>query len=1049
MNDVLHTSLNVLTVLAVLFVPMLLGGYFARRLRMADHGWRIGLILLAFSASTYVLLVGWPPGVGIDLRGGLNLVYEVDPASKQTDQTVDMDKLVAAISRRVNASGLKEVTVRTHGQEQVEVVIPEAKGEEVDQIKHTISTTGSLEFRILANERDNKEIIQLARQDPSATKVTDSNGNLVARWVPIDPTRREEFSRGSLEGAQIAIRPGKTHSGEKTDEVLVIQDPENVTGQYLTRAYAAVDNNASPSVDFQFDVAGAQYFSALTGRNLPDTATDFSRKLGIILNNKLQSAPNLRAQISDRGQITGRFSSAEVDSLVNILNAGALPAALNPHPISEMYQGPQLGADTIKSSGYAMIIASILVPLFMLVYYRFAGLVADLALVLNMLVLVAVMILFKARFTLTGFAGLALTVGMAVDNNVLVFERLREELERGATLRMAIRNAFHRAGATIIDCNLTHLLASTVLYVIGTEQVKGFAVTLWLGCAISIFTSVFAAKVLFEIAEKRRWITELKMLHVIRHTKIDFMGWFPVCLAASIFVTVLGLVIVGFRGRAVLDIDFTGGVSVQAVFREPHEVNDVRKLLGHLPDVTVTDVHSADDRGEAGKAKEFVISTSDTNKAHVQSELVKAFGKELKTNVLDFTEPKWVALAPPPKPAGEKPAGEKTPPAKPAPEEPAAAEKPGPTGPGAGKSEAPAPETAKPAPAQPAAAKPAEPKPAADKHSRNDLPPDSVLALADPVALPALPAADKPVAAAEQPTAAEKPAADSVARRVQSTLTFKEKVSHTAVSDMVEEALLALFGGEKQVVPAGMSFDITNQKWDAGSAQTFDNWDVAVTLPPEKAKQLFAAIQAKLTTVPYFSASNEIGSAVAGDTETKAVYALVTSWMLIILYLWIRFQRVAFGVAAVIALIHDVLVMLSGIAASYYLAPYLGFALVEPFKINLPIVAAFLTIIGYSVNDTIVVFDRIREVRGKDPSLTRKMVNDSTNQTLSRTLLTSFTVLLVVIVMYFWGGPALRGFSFALIIGVLTGTYSSIYVAAPILLWMIGAPGKDHKVEPV
>jgi SecD/SecF fusion protein len=157
-----------------------------------------------------------------------------------------------------------------------------------------------------------------------------------------------------------------------------------------------------------------------------------------------------------------------------------------------------------------------------------------------------------------------------------------------------------------------------------------------------------------------------------------------------------------------------------------------------------------------------------------------------------------------------------------------------------------------------------------------------------------------------------------------------------------------------------------------------------------------------------------------------------------IIYLWIRFQGVAFGLAAVVALIHDVFVMLGAVAVSIYVAPFLGFLMIEPFKINLPIVAAFLTIIGFSVNDTIVVFDRIREVRGKNPDMTAKMVNESTNQTLSRTLLTSFTVLLVVVILYLFGGEAVHGFAFALFVGVATGTYSSIYVAAPILLWLVG-----------
>jgi SecD/SecF fusion protein len=177
---------------------------------------------------------------------------------------------------------------------------------------------------------------------------------------------------------------------------------------------------------------------------------------------------------------------------------------------------------------------------------------------------------------------------------------------------------------------------------------------------------------------------------------------------------------------------------------------------------------------------------------------------------------------------------------------------------------------------------------------------------------------------------------------------------------------------------------------------------------------------------------------VATNTQYLAFYALVASWALIILYLWIRFQGVAFGLAAVIALIHDVLIMLGAIAFSYYLAPYFGWLLIDPFKVNLPIIAAFLTIIGYSVNDTIVVFDRIREVRGKDPNMTPEMINLSINQTMSRTILTSLTVFMVVVVLYFFGGQALRGFSFALIVGVVTGTYSSIYVAAPILLWLIG-----------
>ena len=340
---------------------------------------------------------------------------------------------------------------------------------------------------------------------------------------------KEGQERSFASYAEIARRTRKIKGGTReVVEILVENDIYNVTGGYLTQAGAG-HRPPGPAVR-ELHVqrrTGGQLFGELTGNHLPDKLTDFTYKLGIILDGELYSAPSIQSTIFDHGEITGDFTKEQVQDLVNVLNAGSLPAALTKEPISKLYSGPTLGSDTIRKSTDAMIISSILVPLFMLWYYRFSGLVANIALVLNMLMLLAVMLTIKAAFTLTGFAGLALTVGMAVDNNVLVFERLREELERGATVRMAIRNAFHRAGATIIDCNLTHMIAATVLYMIGSDQVKGFAVTLWLGVATSMYTSVFVARVIFDIAEKRQWITKVKMLRVIGHTNIDFMGWFP------------------------------------------------------------------------------------------------------------------------------------------------------------------------------------------------------------------------------------------------------------------------------------------------------------------------------------------------------------------------------------------------------------------------------------------------------------------------------------------------------------------------------------------
>ncbi len=361
----------------------------------------------------------------------------------------------------------------------------------------------------------------------------------------------------------------------------------------------------------------------------------------------MYSAPALKTTIFDHGEITGSFTKEEVQELVNVLNAGSLPAALTKEPISKLYSGPTLGLDTIRKSTHAMVISSILVPLFMLWYYRFSGLVAIIALFLNMLMLFAVMLTIKAAFTLTGFAGLALTVGMAVDNNVLVYERLREELDRGATVRMAIRNAFHRAGATIIDCNLTHMIAATVLYMIGSDQVKGFAVTLWLGVATSMYTSVFVARVIFDIAEKRQWITKVKMLRLIGHTNIDFMGWFRYCLMGSVLITVMAIVVAIYRGQGLFDIDFTGGISVQALFDQPQDTASVRdKLMNKLPDVAVSDVRI--EREAPGLR--FEINTSESDMEKVKNVLSHEFGEKLARNAVTFTKPTLVEAGSP-KPA--------------------------------------------------------------------------------------------------------------------------------------------------------------------------------------------------------------------------------------------------------------------------------------------------------------------------------------------------------------------------------------------------------------
>ncbi|MCY2992512.1 MAG: protein translocase subunit SecF [Planctomycetota bacterium] len=224
--------------------------------------------------------------------------------------------------------------------------------------------------------------------------------------------------------------------------------------------------------------------------------------------------------------------------------------------------------------------------------------------------------------------------------------------------------------------------------------------------------------------------------------------------------------------------------------------------------------------------------------------------------------------------------------------------------------------------------------------------------------------------------------------------------------------------------------------WRIDDAKGYTQWKVALGVNKQDAAKILTNMKNNLTTTPVWPSSSKIGERVAGDTQVLAVVALLASFVGIAIYVWVRFQHLIFGIGAVASLVHDVLITVAAVAFSYWLAGVLGFLLVEEVKIDLNIIAALLTIVGYSINDTIVVFDRVREVRGKSPELTAELFNKSLNQTLSRTILTTTTVFLVVLILYFFGGAGIHGFAYAMLIGTITGAYSTIYVASPVVLWM-------------
>ncbi|MFM8496034.1 MAG: protein translocase subunit SecD, partial [Planctomycetia bacterium] len=835
-----------LLTLAVIAVPTLVAWLLAKQLRASDMWGRMAAVLVALTAGVAVTVLGWPPRLGIDLKGGVILVYEID-AAKQAQKVagaegdnagaaaIDMDKLVAAVSRRVNPGGQKEVTVRRYGLDQLEVIVPDVDQAEVDLIKRIVSSAGVLEFRITANPEDprHKRVIELG-SNASGTTVLDG-GSAIGRWVQLDTAKMNPAEDRGL--VTRSMPDGRV-------EVLVVLDRFNVTGGYLSRAASSYDNNLQPCVNFSFNSSGAALFGTLTGQNLPDPANRLTSRLGILLDDTLLSAPTIRSAISGDGQITGSFKQADVDFLVGVLNAGSLPAALQSEPISEQKISPQLGADTIRSGARAMLLATIVVLTFMLAYYRFSGLVADLAVLLNIVLVLALMISIKAAFTLAGLAGLVLSVGMAVDANVLIYERMREEMDRGAGVRTAIRNGFQRAFSTIVDSNLTTLITGIVLFAIGTDQLKGFAVTLVLGLTLNLFTAVFCSRVVFDLAERNRWITTLSMARLFGQPNFQFVKWMvPAIIGSAVFI-LLGLAAAQQRGQGLFDIDFTGGTSVQVAFKPDQalDIADVRTAVSALPDAAVSAVTSAD----VAPGLRYKIDTSLRDDAAVEQALRDAFPGRLQTYSMGFGEVSSTAKA-------EKPA-------------------------------------------------------------------DGGLTTAAP-------------------------------------LDFPEKINLLTLRSTIQAALEAEGHADApfELEAEGMTSRL----------KPYRNWAISTSLDPDATRKVLQRVANKLNDTPVYLSANSIGGKVAGNTKVTAVYALLASLIMIVLYVWLRFQNVAFGLAAVVALAHDVLVTIACLALSKFVAPFMGWALVDDFKISLDVVAALLTIVGFSINDTIVIFDRLRELRGK------------------------------------------------------------------------------------
>ncbi len=591
-------------------------------------------------------------------------------------------------------------------------------------------------------------------------------------------------------------------------------------GDVITDARQSLDQATRPSVSMQMNANGAKKWRKLTAANIGE-------RIAIVLDGYVYSAPNVNGEIPNgNSEIAGNFSIEEAKDLANVLKAGTLPAPTR--IVQEAIIGPTLGAEA-QMQGVKSILAGLaLVVLFMVFYYARGGFVANFALLFNIFFIMGILAQLSAALTLPGIAGIVLTIGMSIDANVLIFERIREELRNGVALREAISSGYNKAFSSIIDSNVTTFLTAAILYSLGQGPVKGFAITLMIGIGSSFFSAVFITRVVIEQwlrkkgdASNLNFKTKFSA-GLLSNMNVDFMSKRVKAYIASGVIISIGMVLLFVNGLN-LGVDFQGGRSYVVSFNQPVAASDIKASLTATFEGAGTEV--------------------------------KTFGAN---NVIKVTTSYQVS----------------------------------------------------------------------DESSEMD-----------------------------------------------------EKVQSLLVAGLAEKT-------GQMYIKDGSKVDDTH----------------------------FAILS-----------SEKVGATIADDIKKDSMKAMLLSLVVIFLYIVVRFRKWQFGLGAIVALFHDTLLVLSAFA----IAGLFGFS----FEIDQVFIAAILTIIGYSINDTVIVFDRIRENVNLHTSSNREDIfNAAINSTMNRTVITSLTTLVVVLVLLIFGGAVLRGFSFALVIGVLVGTYSSIFIASPIVL---------------
>lgn len=763
-----------------------------------------------------------------------------------------IDQVMVVLRNRIDAFGVAEPSIRREANRpRIIVELPGAK--DSSKPLQIVKTMGRLEFKL----------------------VEKSPAGAIAWTGSADTPPPDDIPEGT------EIRYHNDDGTSLANSWYVVQSPVLLSGDRIKNARETQGNTSFEIVvSMSFDSQGSRKFGEMTTNHVGEL-------LAILLDGKIQSAPRINEPIlGGNAQISGDFTFEEAQYLANILKAGAFPVGVK--IAEERTVGPTLGQEAIDDGVRAAVIGMGVVLIFMLIYYRFSGIVAIIALAFNMLIILGALAGFGAALTLPGLAGLVLTIGMAVDANVLIFERIREELRTGKTVWSAIQTGYQKAFWTILDANVTTLAVAAVLYHFGTGPIKGFAVTLGIGIFASMFTAIVVTREIYGWVLGGRNVERLSIgREVIRNTTISFLSKSRMGFVISAILIIIGVVSLVLHNGPNFGIDFRGGVKTYAKFNRPvtqPELSAKLTELGYERSKIQVDAAKQEASIDIGYSEEF-------ESQRVVVPLIADPGDATATSVQVSAAQERVRFQP-----GD-------------------------------------------------AIQLIE----GDHRLRNEI--SEVIEGEDTITF-------------------------ALVDEIGADLTQAAQIQVQASVGQILTGALLQGDGDWQAVPRAISV-------------------------------------------------NEVGPSVGKDLKWAALWSVIWSIVILLFYISWRFEF-RFAIGAIAALIHDVLITL-------------GVFSVFVKEINLPTVAAFLTIIGYSLNDTIVVFDRIREnstlLKGTDFA---EVINRSINQSLSRTVVTSLTTLFVVLVIFLQtaAGQEINTFALALIVGVIVGTYSSVFIASPIIyLW--------------